>query len=97
MPLFLLHGQYQSISTYIQNFKFLAFFCDCVGPFVSDLVEPQIVVFLLQRLSSYFMRTIEQYFLRNSLNYDLCWTVKDFKIFNKIIMSAQGPQKNTKE
>ena len=39
-----------------------------------------------------FMRNTGQYFLRNSLNYDLCLTVKDFYFFNKIIMSLIGLQ-----
>ena len=39
-------------STYIQNFKILAFFDDCTCRFVSDLVGTQIVGFLTHRLKS---------------------------------------------
>ena len=35
---FLLHGLYNSSSTYTQNFKLLALFCDCTDHFVSDLI-----------------------------------------------------------
>ena len=37
-PLFSLHGQYISSSSYIRNFKLLARLSDCTGQFVSDLV-----------------------------------------------------------
>ena len=39
-----------SSTIYIQNFKLLAAFCDCTAWFVSDLVRPQIVGFLMHRL-----------------------------------------------
>ena len=38
VPLFSLHGQYNSSSSEIRNFKLLAIFCICIDQFVSDLV-----------------------------------------------------------
>ena len=43
-------GQYNSSPTYIQNFKILAFFCDCTGLFVPELFENHIVGFPMRRL-----------------------------------------------
>ena len=37
-PLFSLHRWYNSSSTYTQNFKILAFSCDCTDRFMSDLL-----------------------------------------------------------
>ena len=34
---------------YIQSFKLLAFFCDCIGQFVSDLSETQKTVSLMSQ------------------------------------------------
>ena len=39
MPLFSLHGLYNSSTFLIQNFKLPAVFCDGTNPFVSDLFE----------------------------------------------------------
>ena len=40
----------QSLSSYIQNFKLLACFCDCTAQFVTDLEGTQIDGFLTHRL-----------------------------------------------
>ena len=44
--IFVLATQYNSSSTYTQIFKILAFFCECIGQFVLDLVENPEELFL---------------------------------------------------